>query len=74
MALGVPVGTPEFIEAHLHTVLARQASLLDTLPALHDSQENCAEERGSKGELSAGRPRGGLHNGRGVHGNGIWRQ
>ena len=38
VALGVPVVTPEFIEAHLHTVLARQASLLDTLPALHDSQ------------------------------------
>ena len=34
----VPVGTPEFIEPHLHTVLARQASLLDTLPALQDSQ------------------------------------
>ena len=38
VALGVPVGTPEFIEAHLHTVLARQASLLDTLPAPQDSQ------------------------------------
>ena len=38
VALGVPVGTPEFIEPHLHTVLARQASLLDTFPALQDSQ------------------------------------
>ena len=37
VALGVPVGTPEFIEAHLRAVLARQASLLDTLPALQDS-------------------------------------
>ena len=34
VGLGVPVGTPDFVEAHLQ---ARQRDLLDSLPALHDS-------------------------------------
>ena len=38
VALGVPLGTPEFVEAHLRAVLARQQGLLDNLPALHDAQ------------------------------------
>ena len=38
VALGVPFGTREFVDAHLHDVLARQAGLLDALPQLQDSQ------------------------------------
>ena len=38
VALGVPFGTREFVDAHLHDVLARQAKLLDALPQLQDSQ------------------------------------
>jgi len=38
VALGVPRGTPTFVQAHLHAVLARQRGLLDNLPALHHSQ------------------------------------
>ena len=35
VALGVPLGTPEFVEAHLRAALARPGGLLDNLPALH---------------------------------------
>ena len=38
VALGVPLGSPAFIESHLQQSLARHAGLLQTLPATHDTQ------------------------------------
>ena len=36
--LGAPFGTPEFVQAHLQQTLERQATLLNQLPNLHDTQ------------------------------------
>ena len=38
VALGVPLGSPAFIESHLQQSLARHAGLLQTLPAIHDTR------------------------------------
>ena len=38
VALGVPLGSPAFIQSHLQQSLARHAGLLQTLPAIHDTQ------------------------------------
>jgi len=38
VALGVPIGSAAFIESHLQQSLARHAGLLQTLPAIHDTQ------------------------------------
>ena len=38
VALGVPIGSPAFIESHLQQSLARQTGLLQALPAIHDTQ------------------------------------
>ena len=37
VALGVPIGSPAFIESHLQQSLARQTGLLQALPAIHDT-------------------------------------
>ena len=36
--LGAPFGTPEFVQAHLQQTLERQATFLNQLPNLHDTQ------------------------------------
>ncbi|OLP83903.1 132 kDa protein [Symbiodinium microadriaticum] len=52
VALGVPLGSPAFIQSHLQQSLARHAGLLQTLPAIHDTQISwlllscCAAPRG----------------------------
>ena len=38
VVLGAPLGTPEFVQAHLQQTLERQATLLNQLPNLHDTQ------------------------------------
>ena len=38
VALGVPLGAPEFVAAHLAALLAKQRVLLDRLPLLADTQ------------------------------------